>query len=749
METLQSFEKKFLILQEISSMIAATKDITSLAYTILDRAIDYTNAEKGSLMLKNEMNELYILAARGFDPLFIRNYKIRIGEGIAGIIAQDHDAVLVKDIEKDERFRRAKRDRYKTKSFISCSIVSGQSLLGVININDKTDGMDFTEDELRLLKAIAYQAAIAFENAFLISQLRKKAAELEDINRSLIETDMDKTEFITRISHELRSPLNSIKGSVYFLLHSERLHRNTIDEFCNIILDETNGLVSIVENLIDFLRLENEAMVMKKSLINLPGLLDDIAKSKGLNIILKEKNIDFRLNVDRHIQDITGDKIKISSLFINLLEGVSHYLENGDSIEMSVSDATVLHISLSASRNISEDVIANLSKSKYFFYKEWSFDEMRLYIAKKSAEAHGWTFEAKNSADNFLVVIRIPKSMQETVETTVNMIMDLFADFVSELLSINICSIMLKDELTSDLTIRGAKGLDDEIVRRTRINVGEQIAGWVAAEGKPLLVEDVEKLDLKRRHIPQYNTKSLLSLPLKINDKVIGILNLNNKKTSEVFDKKDLYIGQIIAERISGLLAKLYSGDYNPDELNRMIASFGNLVDVTKRYYKKEKLLSDLVYGIMEKLGASETEKQKAMYISMVYDLGLVSMDDSLLAKRELMSSDLQSLRQHPSMTVELLDTFEGSEEMRKAILHHHERYDGAGYPSGLRGAEIPLISRVIAVVDSYRAMISEKPYRRSFSPEEALQDIKTGAGSRYDPAIVRAFEEVLKEEFL
>jgi signal transduction histidine kinase len=119
--------------------------------------------------------------------------------------------------------------------------------------------------------------------------LRKKAAELEEINRKLIETDMDKTEFITRISHELRSPLNSIKGSIYFLLQSENLKKDILNEFYGIILEETTGLVSIVENLIDFLRLENEAMVIKKSLINLPELLDDIAKSKGLNIILAEK----------------------------------------------------------------------------------------------------------------------------------------------------------------------------------------------------------------------------------------------------------------------------------------------------------------------------------------------------------------------------------------------------------------------------------------------------------------------------
>src|SRR4030042_6902927 len=166
MKEIESYEKKFLLLQEISSVIAATKDINTLAYLLLDRAIDYTNAEKGSLMLLNDMNELYILAARGFDIPFIETYRVKIGEGIAGMIAQNHSSILVEDVEKDKRFKQIKRDRYRTRSFISCSIVSRNKLFGVININDKKDGAPFTEDELDLLNAIAYQTAIAFENAF-------------------------------------------------------------------------------------------------------------------------------------------------------------------------------------------------------------------------------------------------------------------------------------------------------------------------------------------------------------------------------------------------------------------------------------------------------------------------------------------------------------------------------------------------------------------------------------------------------
>ena len=105
---------------------------------MLDLAINYANAEKGSLMLVNESEELYILAARGIDISFITTYKVKIGEGIAGIVAKNLSPVLVEDINKDENFmKETHRDRYKTKSFISCPVISKNKLLGILNINDK------------------------------------------------------------------------------------------------------------------------------------------------------------------------------------------------------------------------------------------------------------------------------------------------------------------------------------------------------------------------------------------------------------------------------------------------------------------------------------------------------------------------------------------------------------------------------------------------------------------------------------
>ena len=251
-------EERLAILQEISDFLVVTDNITSIANLMLDLAINYTGAEKGSLMILNEVGELYICAAKGIDIQLFSTFREPIGEGIAGTVAKERIPVLVEDINADERFQGKKRGHYKTKSFISCPILYKKRLFGVLNINDKKDGSSFTQDEFILIKTISNQAAIVLENAFLINQLRVKAADLEDINKKLLEFDTVKTDFLTRVSHELRTPLNSIKGSIYYLNKTLNPVSAEHSEFCDIILKETNHLINVSENLLDFLRLENE-----------------------------------------------------------------------------------------------------------------------------------------------------------------------------------------------------------------------------------------------------------------------------------------------------------------------------------------------------------------------------------------------------------------------------------------------------------------------------------------------------------
>jgi HD-GYP domain-containing protein (c-di-GMP phosphodiesterase class II) len=746
MEPPELFEKKFSILKDISNAMVITDNVNAIANLMLDLAINYTNADKGSLMLVNESNELYILAARGIDINLFRTYRMKMGEGIAGTVAKNRRPVLVEDIDTDKRFKNKKRDRYKTRSFISCPALSKNKLLGVLNINDKKDGTPFTEGEFALVQTIANQAAIVLENAFLMNQLKAKAAELEEINRRLIEVDIAKTEFITRASHELRTPLNSIKGSIYYLQQTDKHGTNNQREFYDIIANETSTLISTVEKLLDFLRLENELQLINKSMINLPDLLDEVANQKALQTTLARKNLTLDIDVKPGKSDIVGDKTRVMQFFVSLVEGISHYLGSGDVIRISLNEDDFVKVSLAVSRRLPE-VQPFLFDSRNIFFADYSEEKLKLYLARKIAELHNWTITAENSGDSFLICITMPKNIHYKVEAFVNTTMDLFVAFISELLDLRICSVMLRDEVTSELTIKSARGLDAEVVTRTKLKLGDSIAGWVALEGKPLLIEDINRDSrFGKQSIPQYNTNSLLSVPLKIQDKVIGVLNLNNKKNAEPFRERDLQLASMVSERISYFIERLYSGEYQEDECKKFIASFEDLLNAEKKYHKKDPLFSTLMSNVMERLGANEEQKRLAIYVSTLYDLGLVLIDERILKKKKLLSSEINSIKVHPYTGVSLLEHFEFSADVKKAVLHHHEKYDGTGYPDKLKGDEIPFLSRVLAVVDAFCSLIEERPYRKALAANEALLEIKRCSGSAYDPRVVQALEESLSQ---
>jgi len=740
------FKQKFAIFQEISAAIVAMDDIKSIAKLLVDIAINYANAEKGSLMLMNEKDELYILAARDIDNHFISSYKAKVGEGIAGTVAQNAVPVLVEDIEKDKRFKGRRKDRYRTRSFISCPVTSRKKLLGVLNINDKKDGTPFTEDEFELMKVIANQAAIALENAFLLNQLKLKALDLEEINRKLMDSDHVKTDFLTRVSHELRTPLNSIKGAIYYLQQSEPQERDARKEFYRIISDETVSVVSVIENLIDFIRLEDEMKVLSKTSLNIPALLRKLSESRVLRDELAKRGLTLELDVKDDIAEIVGDQMKISQFFMNLIRGLMHYLKKGDTIRISTHEDDFLEVHVDLSRKMPESVLTYLLTAKKTFDPDQPDEMMQLYLARKAAEVHRWNLTLRNADNACSVRISILKDIDQKIETAIKMTLDMFVEFISDMLNIDRCSIMLTDNLTGDLTIKSSLGLSDDVISRTRIRPGDKIAGWVALEGKPLLIEDINN-DPKfaKTGLANYTSRSFISLPLKLKDRVVGVVNLNNKKNAEEFTGKDFHIASLISDRISYFIEKFTSRTYGETDFQRFLKSFDSLIDAEKKYHKKQSSLTDLIMSILEELGASDDVKRIAPYISLVYDFGLMLIDEEILKKKSLSPAETRSLRFHPHNTVFLLDSLEFSDVIKKVILHHHERYDGTGYPDGLIGNAIPLLSRVIAVADSFCAMTMDRPYRKKISRDKALEEIRQGAGSLYDPTVAAALETVVR----
>ncbi len=243
----------------------------------------------------------------------------------------------------------------------------------------------------------------------------------------------------------------------------------------------------------------------------------------------------------------------------------------------------------------------------------------------------------------------------------------------------------------------------------------------------------------------QYNTKSFLSLPITTYNKRMGVLNLTNKTSGESFNQKDLYLATVISERISNMIEKVQKGDIKNFEFKAITKGMEALLNAKRQYKKKNGEITDLVLAITKHMGCSENEIKLALYVSTLYDIGLTQIDESILMKKKKLSAIEQKIiKTHPFPGVGLIDQIEIDETVKNIILHHHERYDGLGYPDGLKKDEIPLISRVLAVIDTYSAMIIDRPYRKAIRRKDAIEQIKAGAGTQFDPKVVEAFTQIV-----
>lgn len=130
------------------------------------------------------------------------------------------------------------------------------------------------------------------------------------------------------------------------------------------------------------------------------------------------------------------------------------------------------------------------------------------------------------------------------------------------------------------------------------------------------------------------------------------------------------------------------------------------------------------------------------------HDLGKIGISNAILLKEGPLTSEERAIMEdHPVIGADILASYSAFAKSVPSVRHHHERWDGKGYPDGLKGEEIPIGSRIIAVVDSYDAMISDRPYRRGMSAPEAVERLKAGMGSQFDPAVCAAWIQILIED--
>jgi signal transduction histidine kinase len=325
-----------------------------------------------------------------------RERPIRIGDAgsVVGLAAADGRPYLVKDARQEGRVRNV--DRFNIHSLIAVPIIVKGKILGVLATSVAHPGRQFTQADLRLALALANRAALAIENSRLYAQERRLRQELEDLNQKVQEANRLKTEFVTVVTHELRSPLTSIAGYVDLLLEEEGHEgAETRGTYLHIVKRNADRLLELINDLLDIARLEAGKLELKRVPLDLDGLIREV--SGVLRPQIEGKGQHLRLDLGAPLPVVTGDPERLTQILLNLVSNAHKYTPPEGSITVATRVErtgvciAVQDTGIGLSSEEQQQLFTKFFRAQHPLARETGGTGLGLAIARALAELHGGT----------------------------------------------------------------------------------------------------------------------------------------------------------------------------------------------------------------------------------------------------------------------------------------------------------------------------------------------------------------------
>jgi putative nucleotidyltransferase with HDIG domain len=238
--------------------------------------------------------------------------------------------------------------------------------------------------------------------------------------------------------------------------------------------------------------------------------------------------------------------------------------------------------------------------------------------------------------------------------------------------------------------------------------------------------------------------------PMFVNDECIGHFTLDiDKNSPKNFTEPSKKFMKSLSTLASAFIAIKHMTKLQGKFHKELVLSLVRILELRDPYTRgHSERVANLANKLAERINLSKEEIKTIYWAGLVHDIGKVLIDDTILNKPEkLTEEERKEVEKHPVHGARILGTMKGMEEISKIVRYHHERWDGKGYPEGLKGDEIPLGARILALADSFDAMTSDRPYRAALSLEDTLKELKRCSGSQFDPELVDVFIDIVIEE--
>ncbi|MGC8856593.1 MAG: HD domain-containing phosphohydrolase [Anaerolineae bacterium] len=361
--------------------------------------------------------------------------------------------------------------------------------------------------------------------------------------------------------------------------------------------------------------------------------------------------------------------------------------------------------------------------------------------------------KAKRQVDRMAALRSIGLAITSSLD--LKLTLSILLNQVINQLGVDAAAILLLDHHTRLLTYSASIGFRTSALHFTKLRLGEGYAGQAALERKTIHISGLNNHHTDFLRSPLFAQEGFViyyAIPLLAKGQVLGVLEIFNRsffqENEEWLDFMNMVAGQAAIAIDNALLFNRVERT-NTELLmayDATIEGWSRALDLRdKETEGHTQRVTEMTIVLARHMGISETDIRHIRRGAILHDIGKMAIPDAILFKPGPLSpEEWQIMRQHPNIAVNLLAPIPYLAAALDIPHYHHEKWDGSGYPTGLSGTHIPLPARLFAVVDAYDALTSNRPYRRAWSHQQALDYIRSQSGQHFDPAVVQIFLEMV-----
>ena len=372
----------------------------------------------------------------------------------------------------------------------------------------------------------------------------------------------------------------------------------------------------------------------------------------------------------------------------------------------------------------------------------------KIYImSEQLAEVNKKLIQRDNELDTINEISKAITSVLDMDE-----LLSLCLNEINGKIKVKHSSIMLIDEIRNEFVVKASQGHRSMQVLGKTQKLDEGVAGRVVRGKKPILVKDI-RFDSRfsRYERSDYKTKSFISAPLILGQNVLGVINIIDKISGKSFCETDVNLLSTIAGQVSVAIENSRLYKVLEENCITMVKFLADNLEAQDHYMSgHSQSVSKYSSAIASVMGVSDKERDILRDASLLHDIGKIGIPEFIFNKPDkLNNTEFDTIKSHSVRGEEIIKPLGFLKEGICHIRGHHEHFDGSGYPDRLGGEDLPLLTRIMTVADSFDAMTSERTYRQPLKIDKAMSELKRMSGKQFDPKVVDAFasSEILKME--